>query len=394
VFFFLSGGWGPLVRTLPIITRLAEHGIASSVSVAGLAPRLRDAGFDVIEPAVPAFGAPAEAAPGWWSPYHFLVHHGHDIKRIVAHVEAYRKTIQDGKPCVVVTDINPAAALAARSLQAIHFTISQSLFLPFRNLTSSRWRLPAAALPVINEVLQHYGFAAIQTAEHLDVGDVTFLPSIPEFDPLDDPPSSVQYAGPILGNRLIPFAPSAERPCATRPWILFYPGRPHDAAGRSGQTLFDVGLQALSAVTARVTVATGGHDFAIPQQAQARFEIVPWHVLSSDGKPDLMVHHGGHGSCLTAISAGIPSVVVPTHAEREYNARNLVALGCGEMLLSPEPDALRLREAVENVLETPGYAAKCAQWSRTIAERKYGGPDLVVRMIMQTTAGITCAGAP
>ena len=38
-------------------------------------------------------------------------------------------------------------------------------------------------------------------------------------------------------------------------------------------------------------------------------EIVPWRVISAKYKPDLIIHHGGHGACLTALSAGIPSVV-------------------------------------------------------------------------------------
>ena len=121
----------------------------------------------------------------------------------------------------------------------------------------------------------------------------------------------------------------------------------------------------------------------LAQLAHDRFEIVPWHILSPDRKPDLIVHHGGHGACLTAITAGIASVVVPTHAEREYNARNLAALGCGEFLLSAALDAQRLRGAMERVIGTGDCAAACARWSRTIAERNYGGSDLVTRMITQ-----------
>ena len=231
--------------------------------------------------------------------------------------------------------------------------------------------------------LEHYGAARLESAAHLDVGDLTFLPSIPEFDPLEDPPSSVRYAGPILGNELIPLPPTTNCSSSARPWILFYPGRPHDAAGPSGQTLLNIALEPLCAVAARVTVASGGYDFKIPHGAHDQFEIVPWHILSPDHKPDLIVHHGGHGACLTAITAGIASVVVPTHAEREYNARNLAALGCGEFLLSAALDARRLRGAIERVIGTADYAAACTRWSRTIAERKYGGSDLVTRMIMQ-----------
>jgi UDP:flavonoid glycosyltransferase YjiC (YdhE family) len=86
---------------------------------------------------------------------------------------------------------------------------------------------------------------------------------------------------------------------------------------------------------------------------------------------------------LTAISAGIPSVIVPTHAEREYNATNLAALGCGEFVGMDQIDVPTVRRAINNVIDNPDYGFKCAQWSETIAARKYEGPGLVARIMMQ-----------
>ena len=48
---------------------------------------------------------------------------------------------------------------------------------------------------------------------------------------------------------------------------------------------------------------------------------------------DLMVHHGGHSSVMTGLSAGTPAVIIPTITERESNARRLVALGAGEIVM-------------------------------------------------------------
>ncbi|MCP4752670.1 MAG: hypothetical protein GY866_17425, partial [Proteobacteria bacterium] len=45
---------------------------------------------------------------------------------------------------------------------------------------------------------------------------------------------------------------------------------------------------------------------------------------------DLMVHHGGHGSCMTGVFSGTPALILPTYSERESNARRLVALGVAE----------------------------------------------------------------
>jgi hypothetical protein len=98
VFFFLSGGWGPLVRTLPIAKRLADHGIGSSLGIGGsIGGQLRAAGYEVIELRLPAFNASAESARGWWSPYHFLSHRSLDTELLVEHVESYPNTILDGR---------------------------------------------------------------------------------------------------------------------------------------------------------------------------------------------------------------------------------------------------------------------------------------------------------
>jgi UDP:flavonoid glycosyltransferase YjiC (YdhE family) len=382
VFFFLSAGWGPVVRTLPIANRLVDYGVASSFAIGGTTgPQIRAAGFDLIQLSRPAFTAPVDEVRGWWSPYHFLAFHHLDIDTLIGHVEAYRKAISDGRPAVVVTDINPIAALAAKSLRISHVTISQSLFLPFRKFNSIRWTMPSA-LPAINKVLSHYDVDLVESVEYLDVGDVTLVPSIPEFDPMQETPPSLHYVGPILGNELIPL-PSADRSSFAVPEVFFYPGRPHDAAGSSGQTLLDVGLSALSALDATVTVSTGGNDFHIPKYPGRQLEIVPWRVISPDYKPNLIIHHGGHGACLTAISAGIPSVIIATHAEREYNARNLAALGCGEFVPTDQINVRHVRRAIESVIQNPAYAYECTQWSQTIAARKYGGADQAASIIMR-----------
>src|SRR5262249_5667856 len=129
VFFFLSAGWGPVVRALPIMNRLVDYGVASSFAVGGLTDsKIREMGFDPIEISVPPLDTPVDRTSNGWSPYHFLALR--TVKTLLDHVEAYRKAISDGNPALVVTDISPVAALAAKSLRVPHATISQSLFLP------------------------------------------------------------------------------------------------------------------------------------------------------------------------------------------------------------------------------------------------------------------------
>jgi UDP:flavonoid glycosyltransferase YjiC (YdhE family) len=385
VFFFLSAGWGPVVRTLPVMNRLADHGIASAVAIGGdIGARIRAAGCDLIDLRLPAFEPPLDRVQDRWSPYHYLA--VQNLGSLLDHVNVYRKVMADGHPAAVVTDINPVAALAARSLRVPHITISQSVFLPGRKSTSNRWTIPSA-LPAINKMLARHGVDGVPSSQHLELGDVTLVPSIPEFDPLEDVPPSIRYVGPILGNQLVPLQPPADQPAAAsdRPEIFFYPGRPHDGVGPSGQALLNVALRALRDVDAAVTVATGGFDFDIPEDARDRAAVVPWRVISSAWKPDLIIHHGGHGACLSAITAGIPSAVVATHAEREYNAANLAAMGCGEFVPAGQIDVPRVHRAIDSVLNAPAYARACVQWSETIAARAYEGADLAARIIAELT---------
>jgi UDP:flavonoid glycosyltransferase YjiC (YdhE family) len=47
----------------------------------------------------------------------------------------------------------------------------------------------------------------------------------------------------------------------------------------------------------------------------------------------LMVLDGGHGSVMTGLAVGTAAVIIPAITERESNARRVVALGAGEIVL-------------------------------------------------------------
>ena len=61
-----------------------------------------------------------------------------------------------------------------------------------------------------------------------------------------------------------------------------------------------------------------------------------------------LVCHGGSGTVLGALGAGLPLVVVPLFADQPDNARSVAAARAG--LALPAPDASALRAAIERVL--------------------------------------------
>jgi len=70
-------------------------------------------------------------------------------------------------------------------------------------------------------------------------------------------------------------------------------------------------------------------------------------------KADAMIGHGGYGTTLGALLAGVPQVVVPLFADQPYNARRIAALGAG--LAADAQDAAGVRAAVERLLAEPSF---------------------------------------
>ena len=68
------------------------------------------------------------------------------------------------------------------------------------------------------------------------------------------------------------------------------------------------------------------------------------------GLVDLMVHHGGTGSVLGALEAGIPQLILPQGADQFVNADLLSQVGAARAVLEPEPPAGTIREAVSALI--------------------------------------------
>jgi UDP:flavonoid glycosyltransferase YjiC (YdhE family) len=77
---------------------------------------------------------------------------------------------------------------------------------------------------------------------------------------------------------------------------------------------------------------------------------------------DVMVHHGGTGSVLGALSAGVPQLIMPQGADQFFNADYLTEVGAARALRNEEQDPGAIRAVVAALLE-PDAA------ERTVARR-------------------------
>jgi UDP:flavonoid glycosyltransferase YjiC (YdhE family) len=131
--------------------------------------------------------------------------------------------------------------------------------------------------------------------------------------------------------------------------------------------LYRAALDALADLPARILVTIGNErepEELGPVPPNVRVE--RW-VPQADvaARAAAMVVHGGYGTTLGALMAGVPLVVVPLFADQPQNARRVAELGAGIQLaefgsvarlpVDAPPALARLGDAVREVLGDPRY---------------------------------------
>jgi UDP:flavonoid glycosyltransferase YjiC (YdhE family) len=111
---------------------------------------------------------------------------------------------------------------------------------------------------------------------------------------------------------------------------------------------FDIVAEVLGALPVRA-VFTIGHDLDPAQIAVApNVRIEAWadhaDVLS---RAAVILHHGGSGTVIDALAAGIPQVIVPLFADQGANGAAVMKAGVGTALLDPGGSAFHLAEGGE-----------------------------------------------
>lgn len=112
-------------------------------------------------------------------------------------------------------------------------------------------------------------------------------------------------------------------------------------------------------------------------------------------KADLLIHHGGYGSCQTALYAGKPSVILPTYSERLGNAKRIEALGAAVVVemsyVAGKKEVRReeLRAAVYRALRESTVRESAKSLGDRL--RTYGGAhraaELIVNFAQSKSAG-------
>jgi hypothetical protein len=308
--------------------------------------------------------------------------------------QALVRLMQENLVDVVVDSLAPIACLAARIAHKPLVTLLQADMHP-----DSRgfiwWKdLPPnlpTPVPVLNKILAGQGLPPIHKTEDLLAGDLTLVLGMPETDPLPLT-AKVTYVGAILWQKAGARLPDGfETLDPDRPVIWIYSGNPRYLPIPSpvdSAVVIQACAAALADEPVQVVLSTGHH--AVPKgmlPLPANFRHVPYvpGLLMAE-RSDLMIHHGGYGSCQTGLYTGTPAVIIPTYSERESNARRVALAGAGEYILAEKygwsgkrvpVDELRAR--VQQVLSNPAYRANARRVSEKL--HAYGGALEAARLI-------------
>jgi UDP:flavonoid glycosyltransferase YjiC (YdhE family) len=352
---YFGSGFGHIARSLVLASELARQQWSVALVVAGPhVVNVRRAGWPVYQPWFPMRphrAAADESLAYLWIPdANFQVvrdglTHPWMLQLAVAELQLI---IRHFGPDVLIGDFSLLAWIAGQRAGLPVVQVIRAIAHP----ASPRliwWQSPPPGLvspdirPVFEAALKNWGLAPIERAEDLFRGDLFLVPSVPELEPLPPGLSNTQYVGAMVAAPTrAAVLPEPLNGLKEKPVVYLTLGG--GAATVGDRQFFKTINAAFADAPWQVIVSTGG-KFAptdLPPAPPNLF-YYPW-VPGSAVIPrsDLVIFHGGYGTMMETVRAGIPSLVLPFHSEQESNGRRLAACGAAEVL-SPIADMSAMR---------------------------------------------------
>ena len=397
-------------RLVPIARVLADRGQDVAVFNPAPAPArlIEEAGLkNRPMPSRPLTDPPFDLAKASqaWDVEEFFGWLFNDEEFVRANTALHLDLIREFKPDVVVDSFGVFACLAARIAGVPLVTVLQGNFHPQSD--GFRWwagRRPAdlpSIAPLINKVAEEYGLAPVRRSVDLLAGDLSLIVGTPETDPIS-PAARVTHIGPIVWQRGDAELPN-EIASLDEPVVWVYSGNPRYApvpTAIDSIVVMRAAIAALADSPVEVVLTTGYQEVPVeigPLPSNFHHAAyVPGRAMAE--RSQLMVHHGGHSSVMQTLAAGTPAVIIPTISERESNARRLVALGAGEMVLpidgadgEKQINVTDFAGKVHRVLHEASYRDA----ARSVAERmrQFGGAQEAAKRIEGLVAGVRESGS-
>jgi UDP:flavonoid glycosyltransferase YjiC (YdhE family) len=280
-----------------------------------------------------------------------------------------RETVRDWRPDLIVRSAGEyAAAIAADEAGIPHVRVSVSNGHTFRDAIA-----PFDALRA-EQGLAPDGGASLRNA-----------PAFSAFPASLEEPGGDGGARPQIRVRLPreTASPGAPRPDwlpeGDAPFVYMTFGTVLGASDRARAT-FRAALDAVADQPVRVLLTTGpAMDVDALGQVPGNVRLEPWApqdlVLPHAAA---LICHGGSGTVIGGLAAGVPMVVTPVGADQPENARRIEAVGAGIAVADRDPASIRA--ALERALTDPAMRAGAGRLAAEIAAT----PDVDAAVTMMT----------
>jgi MGT family glycosyltransferase len=225
-----------------------------------------------------------------------------------------------------------------------------------------------SGMPALNRTRAEVGLPPVRDLPGLMArADRILVCSSPSYDfGSGSVPANVCYVGPQLDD---------EANGASGGSWAGSPGRPLVLVGLSSTVMRQEGLlqraaDALGQLPVRGLVTTGPAVDPAVISAPDNVTVTRW-VRHADVLPhcSAVITHGGHGTVMKALIAGVPLVLVPLGRDQPDNAGRVVHADAG-IRLRKNATVSALRAAVSRVTEDPRYRAAARQMAARLASER------------------------
>lgn len=211
---------------------------------------------------------------------------------------------------------------------------------------------------------------------HLEEGDITLFPDIPEFNPVRLLPPNAHFVGPLTWHNDLP-APECMSQLDPEKKCIYL------SLGSEGLENLFGNMSIFADKPIQVVVATG----QLTPESGMRFpdNVFFEQYVNTDRllpRCHMVVCHGGNGTLYQALGHGLPVVGLATHEEQYYGLKRINQLGLG-IGLSERKLGIRasgaLSDAIEKVITDDRYATNAKAFQRLL--KRYDGPNLAADII-------------
>ena len=372
----IGGGLGHVSRLLVVAKRFRELGhecifVFSDIEIAGALVQAE--GFEVLPAPKASYWLQTNATGRLGSHGDILAHLGYSVEfRLGPILTAWKSILRQINPDIVILDYAPTARLAVGvKLPTVvigdGFTIPPAVdgrFPRFRNVPPIIDE--AAMLKVIANVQSDTNEWCPKFLPELFTGDKVFVATLPQLDCFSEQ-RDITASGPLV------LPPPLANGIPKQKFFAYL------AAGNKGLPQL---IEALhhSDLNGGVFLLNLKSNTSNPLQKNGLIifkDAQDMSEMANDAA--VIIHHGGIGTCVTALGLGRPQIILPLHLEQRMNAESLKRTGAAVILsgwqkLSPD----QIIQAIKAAIEDAPLRNRARQVAQGIAVNRHASLDYII----------------